>query len=105
MALVKCPECQREISDRASTCPHCGCPSVPTTNISPSVPPTTIQATGKRWKGVMLIGVLLSIGGCLVTIGASPGDSEGPFMGGVLVFLLGLALFVGARVGAWWHHG
>lgn len=26
MALIKCPECGREISDRASTCPGCGCP-------------------------------------------------------------------------------
>lgn len=26
MALIKCPECQREISDRAATCIHCGCP-------------------------------------------------------------------------------
>ncbi|RZT02900.1 zinc-ribbon domain-containing protein [Cuneatibacter caecimuris] len=26
MALFKCPECGKEISDRASTCPNCGCP-------------------------------------------------------------------------------
>ena len=26
MALFKCPECSREISDKASACPHCGCP-------------------------------------------------------------------------------
>lgn len=26
MALIKCPECGREISDKATTCPHCGCP-------------------------------------------------------------------------------
>lgn len=24
MALIPCPECSREISDRAKTCPHCG---------------------------------------------------------------------------------
>ena len=24
MALIKCPECNREISDTAKTCPHCG---------------------------------------------------------------------------------
>ena len=27
MALINCPECGREISDKASSCPHCGCPS------------------------------------------------------------------------------
>ena len=24
MALVKCPECKKEVSDTAETCPHCG---------------------------------------------------------------------------------
>lgn len=27
MALIKCPECTKEISDKATTCPFCGCPS------------------------------------------------------------------------------
>ena len=26
MALISCPECGRQISDRAASCPHCGCP-------------------------------------------------------------------------------
>lgn len=26
MALIKCPECDKEISDKASVCPSCGCP-------------------------------------------------------------------------------
>lgn len=26
MALIKCPECQREISDKVKACPHCGYP-------------------------------------------------------------------------------
>ena len=24
MALVKCPECDKNISDKAEACPHCG---------------------------------------------------------------------------------
>lgn len=28
MALIKCPECGKEISDRATSCPNCGCPSI-----------------------------------------------------------------------------
>lgn len=27
MALIKCPECGRNISDKASCCPGCGCPA------------------------------------------------------------------------------
>ena len=26
MALIKCSECGKEISDKAKTCPNCGCP-------------------------------------------------------------------------------
>ena len=26
MALIKCPECSKEISDKANSYPHCGCP-------------------------------------------------------------------------------
>ena len=26
MALIICPECSNEISDKASACVHCGCP-------------------------------------------------------------------------------
>ena len=25
MALIKCPECQKEVSDSAVSCPSCGC--------------------------------------------------------------------------------
>ena len=28
MALVKCEECKKDISDKAASCPHCGCPVV-----------------------------------------------------------------------------
>ena len=27
MALIKCPECGQQISDKAEKCPHCGLPS------------------------------------------------------------------------------
>ena len=35
MALIKCPECGKEISDRAASCPNCGYPIIQeTSNIS-----------------------------------------------------------------------
>ena len=27
MALIKCPECEKEFSDKATACPNCGCPT------------------------------------------------------------------------------
>lgn len=37
MALIKCPECGREISDRAAACPHCGCPVSSATQSEPTL--------------------------------------------------------------------
>ena len=34
MALISCPECGKQISDRATACPDCGCPI----NATPAVP-------------------------------------------------------------------
>ena len=31
MALIKCPECGKDVSDRATTCIHCGYPLISTT--------------------------------------------------------------------------
>lgn len=39
MALIKCPECGKEISDRAGACPNCGCPI----NNGVETNPTTVQ--------------------------------------------------------------
>lgn len=30
MALINCPECNNEVSDKANSCPKCGCPIQPT---------------------------------------------------------------------------
>lgn len=29
MALIKCPECELQVSDKAISCPHCGYPMQP----------------------------------------------------------------------------
>lgn len=39
MALFKCPECEKEISDKATTCPHCGFPLKELSTSSNTNPP------------------------------------------------------------------
>lgn len=41
MALIKCPECGKEVSDKASACPNCGCPISSGGSVSST--PTTAQ--------------------------------------------------------------
>ena len=55
MALINCPECGKEISDRATACPHCGCPvetrsetspiTIPDPPVIPLEPPVTTENT------------------------------------------------------------
>lgn len=42
MALVKCPECQGNISDKARTCPHCGYPLTPEISRENVLNPTSL---------------------------------------------------------------
>lgn len=41
MALIKCPECSREISDKAAACPHCGFPISKSSELEPQ--PVTVN--------------------------------------------------------------
>jgi|ERR1041384_6337393 hypothetical protein len=52
MALIKCPECGKEISDQAAVCPNCGAPNKSSkTAAAPSAPPsagTSSSSAGGR---------------------------------------------------------
>jgi hypothetical protein len=73
MALIKCTECGREISDKAATCPQCAAPVASTTpKVAPSAPlpanaPTNVPPLPLHRKGVSATTiVLVSILGALV---------------------------------------
>lgn len=48
MALINCPECEREISDRVLACPHCGFPLKEETGFVEDVKPQDVQITGVK---------------------------------------------------------
>jgi hypothetical protein len=57
MALVKCPECAKEVSDQAVACPHCGLPlSGKATAPNPSPSQSSKPA---NWAGVRVIFYIL----------------------------------------------
>ncbi|NUN94545.1 MAG: zinc-ribbon domain-containing protein [Candidatus Omnitrophica bacterium] len=99
MALVSCPECQREVSNVATACPHCGYPL----DLKPEVTP--IELTGKKWKlfqawGCGLICLALIVGIPMAASGESAGEGLA-----ILGTLLGFLFFLVGRLGGWWHHG
>lgn len=60
MALIKCSECGKEISDKASSCPNCGAPVACTNAIEPSKQPQ-VKPVKEKKKGSCLKTLLIAI--------------------------------------------
>jgi hypothetical protein len=62
----------------------------------------TIEKTGKQYKAMMAVGVLLIlIGGGMIGVGISTGQHSN----GLALLVGGFALYLLARIAAWWNHG
>ena len=84
MALIGCPECGREVSSNAATCPACAYPLVAPT---PSVPPRAVSKseTHQWWKTALpLVGRVL-FGIVLIGVGIEEEDSVAAVVGGTAI--------------------
>jgi len=104
MALISCPECGRQVSDKASACPQCACP-LGAVSVG-GVGVVTIQETSKKWKKLQLLGAI-GVPVCFIGIMSSTGTDQ-PSGGASAFWVLGMLASIGAyiygRFGAWWHH-
>lgn len=102
MALIPCPACEKQISDMAPACPGCGHPAAPThpSEAAPRPGPAvqTVEQTSKQYKMWQLVGVGMMLGSAVAC-------SQGSADGSALLLLLGLIVYVAARMGAWWNNG
>ena len=102
MALIKCPECERDVSSKATACPHCGYP-IERTAQGPR-PVQIIEQTGRRWKAVLALGwLLILLGVLLLARQLAADDPRGPALGW-WVGVAGVACLATSRAGAWWYH-
>jgi len=60
MALIKCTECGKEVSDKAAACPGCGAPP-PLRSLVPDQPGSTTVAASLAWVAIALAVVGLVI--------------------------------------------
>lgn len=105
MALINCPECNKQISDRAVTCPSCGCPvAAQPTETAYGSKVQTIEATGKKWKSLELVAAMALIISVVGVITSAHYESGLATMFFFLLFFAGLGILIFAKVGAWWHH-
>jgi hypothetical protein len=63
MALINCPECGKEISDKALSCPSCGCPMQPTMSDLENNNKTKSKSerNAKNRKLYVIVGAILTI--------------------------------------------
>lgn len=83
MALIKCPECGKEISDKAGTCPNCGCPiqseqkaeeTPPVNTVTQGTIPKKPKKKGRFLKILLIVAVAIVVIGVIGSIG---GNSNG----------------------------
>lgn len=88
MALIECPDCGKEVSESATICAGCGKP-MHTSGLG--------RATS-AWKSTALIGIAaVGIGALIRRI--DPQDANI----GLVVFIAGAVLSIGALLKLWWH--
>lgn len=62
MALVKCPDCGKDISDAAPACPNCGRPQAVQVSPQPAAP----EASKKKTRFLPLVLLLVLLAFCLI---------------------------------------
>lgn len=81
MALINCPECGKQISDKATKCIHCGYPVNPA-NLQNRVEP--IESTVKRksyFKYIIAFVAFLVVLILVLSIGEDPGKNDSEYAG------------------------
>ena len=94
MALTKCPDCGREVSDQATACIQCGRPIKPASQPEVSVAPQTVKAGRQRSKLRNDLGSAIALVGAIVA--TVVGFGSGSLWVGFIVFMvfLGFGIWV-----------
>lgn len=107
MSLIKCPDCGKEISSHAESCPHCGYPLKKKSEIRPTnsivEDEFDVRTFGAFFgSGLLLVGGIVTIIGGIVAREGKSGQDLGFFIGfGIFMIILSVILFL---IAMWrWH--
>ena len=110
MALILCPDCEREISEHALKCLDCGAPIASAEDLGPV---RTIQETGKMLKLHTVGSTLMLIGGVIwlalqmyqfSQLGYQVQQYNFLESYPVAVIACGFLWVLYTRFAVWWHH-
>ena len=106
MALINCKECKIEVSDQATSCPHCGAPiAAAHESKAAGAPLTTVQETSKKLKLQIVIASLLFWAGVIwLFVDHNSIVRPGESIAAPLMTLGGLIWYITTRFRIWWHH-
>ncbi|NLG65678.1 MAG: hypothetical protein GX537_08755 [Actinobacteria bacterium] len=65
----------------------------------------TVEQTAKKWKGLQLIGCFGLMASIVWAIVAGQSDSIEAIVGPLMAGVVSAAIYMYARIMAWWHHG
>lgn len=103
MALIRCPECHRDVSSKATACPNCAYPIArPSRNQRPA---QVIETTGRKWKKVRVLGWLLVTVGVFALFREWTAGNSSVVAIGRWIGMAGVVCVASSRAGAWWYHG
>ena len=92
VAIIKCPECGRDVSDKAPTCPGCGAPvsavEQPETPVTVNQPVRVVRA-GFRWELIGAVGVIAAVVMWIAGVGQA---AVVVGLAGLVVFFVGRAI-------------
>ena len=98
--IKNCPFCAEEVKAAAIKCKHCG--EMLNQDVSPAEKEkpenaTTVEQTSKEIKWQQVIGTLvIFVGICVIFIDIN---------WAIFVIIVGLVIYLTARIRGWWHHG
>ena len=96
MSLIKCQECKKDVSEKATACPHCGNPMNNKT--------VEVELTNKGWKLVKLFGWITFLLGIFIFLSyiQQRGIYDAITGFGLTAIFIGFIMILIGKIGAWW---
>jgi uncharacterized membrane protein YvbJ len=109
MALIKCPECGTEVSDKAEKCPRCAYPlQTGGSRETKNVKVTEVQMTSKKHKKRYVWAALAAVLGVILVFSGLNNSSETTspsFIIGLILIAFAVVYSIIVRAIRWWSHG
>ncbi|MBE0674351.1 MAG: zinc-ribbon domain-containing protein [Bacteroidales bacterium] len=108
MALIKCPECGTDVSDKAEKCPKCAYPlQASSYRESKNLKVTEVQLTSKKHKRRYVWAALAAVLGVILIFSGlnNNGETISPsFIIGLILLGFAVVYSVVVRAIKWWSH-